>query len=226
MRLLLNHWAVGKLEFPFPKEFEDFSYSRKFVWIGRVCGPLMFHLRVKSTDEYGCYEMLKSLSLHSFDCYELLKSLSFHSFDCYELLKSLSLHSFNASDMSLCCFSHSSQTLAIISITIGSKESLDVVWVDECRLSTGVFQCFESRFVSIRPGRVVLHNSSGFFGRHGFESRQHFSASTRLTPHLSMKAANSVESLVDCHLQNPWCWFGSIVELRYVFIDVRSCKKF
>ena len=32
-----------------------------------MCGPLMFHLRVESTDEYGCYELIKSVSLHSFD---------------------------------------------------------------------------------------------------------------------------------------------------------------
>ena len=64
-----------------------------------MCGPLMFHLRVESTDEDGCYELFKCLSFHSFD----------------------------ASDMSLCCFTHSSQTLAIISVVIGSKESLNVV---------------------------------------------------------------------------------------------------
>ena len=60
-----------------------------------MCDPLMFNLRVESTNEYGCYELLKCLSFHSFD----------------------------ASYMSLCCFSHCSQTLAIISVAIGCKAS-------------------------------------------------------------------------------------------------------
>ena len=91
---VLDAFSLLLLEkFPFPEEFEDLSYSKEFVWIGRECGPLMFHLRVKSTNEYGCHELLKRLSVHSFD----------------------------VSDMNVCCFSHSSQTLAIISVAIGSK---------------------------------------------------------------------------------------------------------